>query len=104
MDLLKKEKKEKFAKQFSKWDATLQKNKVTNLEALYKKIHADIRKGPKRVKTERKNAPVRKVIGKDKARVIQDSKGRKWLRHKKLNIQERKDRVKAKIQKAISKK
>jgi len=55
MDILKKDKNnDKYKKQFSKWDATLVKNKVQNLEALYKKIHAEIRKGPKKVKVEKK--------------------------------------------------
>jgi len=73
MDLLKKDKSSgKYAKQFSKWDASLTKNKVANLEALYKKVHAAIRADPKKVKAERKNAPVRKVISKpgDKKVVI----------------------------------
>jgi len=44
----------------------LTKNKVANLEALYKKLHADIRKSPKKEKVARKNAPVKKVISKEK--------------------------------------
>lgn len=39
MDHLKKEKKERFATQFSKWEKTLTANKVKTLEELYKKIH-----------------------------------------------------------------
>jgi RNAse (barnase) inhibitor barstar len=54
MDFLKKEKKEKFATQFSRWEKTLAANKVQNLEALYKKIHAEIRKSPLKVKVEKK--------------------------------------------------
>lgn len=50
MDLLKKEKNDRYKKQFKAWDALLAKLKVNNLEALYKKLHADIRKAPKRVK------------------------------------------------------
>jgi len=52
MDHLKKENKDKFKTQFSKWDANLTKSKVSSLEALYKKLHADIRKSPARVKAE----------------------------------------------------
>lgn len=69
MDLLKKENKEKYKTQFNKWDVVITKNKVNNLEALYKKIHADIRKGPQRPKKEKK-APVRKVISKEKGQLV----------------------------------
>jgi large subunit ribosomal protein L5e len=54
MDKLKKDNKESYKKRFAKWDACITKNKVQNLEALYKKLHADIRKSPKKTKTERK--------------------------------------------------
>lgn len=75
MDILKKEKKEKYEKIFKNWDKCLQKNKVSNLEALYKKLHSDIRKNPKKVKTERKKAPVKKIISKDKFAIVrEDSK------------------------------
>ena len=103
MDSLKKDNKDRFKKQFSKWDAALQKAKVNNLEALYKKLHADIRKGPKRVKTEKKTQPSRKTISKDKGLQFQDSKGRKWLRQKKLSNEQRKERVRQRIQKALTK-
>ena len=105
MDKLKKEDASRFAKQFSKWDANLKTAKVANLEALYKKIHADIRKGPKRVKAERKQAAVRKQITKENGSlVLQNSKGKKWLRQFKLTKAQRTARVAAKIQKALSKK
>ena len=61
MDLLKKEKNDRFKKQFKRWEANLTKAKVNNLEALYKKLHGDIRKNPKRVKAAaKKAAPTRK--------------------------------------------
>jgi large subunit ribosomal protein L5e len=69
MDLLKKNNKERYNKQFSKWDACLTKAKVQNLEAFYKKIHAEIRKSPKRVKAERAK-PVRKEISKQNGSLI----------------------------------
>ncbi len=99
MDLLKKEKKEKYATQFSRWEKTLAANKVNNLEALYKKVHAEIRKSPLRVKVERKNAPVAKVISKanDKGVVRENFNKKKWIRHKKLTREERKKRVEIKI-------
>lgn len=72
---------------------------------MYKKVHNEIRKNPKKVKAERKNAPVKKVISKDKFAIVrEDSKKRKYLRHIKITRDEKKKRVVAKIQKAISKK
>jgi large subunit ribosomal protein L5e len=102
MDHLKKENKDKYKATFSKWDLALTKNKITSLEALYKKVHAEIRKGPKRVKAEKK-APVRKIISKDKGLQQQDSKGRKWIRQQRLSNEQRKERVRAKIQAALTK-
>ena len=96
MDFLKKEKKEKFALQFSKWEAAITKNKVKTLEELYKKVHAEIRKAPTRpAKDPKKPAPSRKVISKpgDKSVLNEDSKKRKWLRHTKLSNAERKERI-----------
>jgi len=98
MDLLKKDKKERYDKLFKNWDACLKKNKASNLEALYKKLHSEIRKNPKKVKAERKNKPVRKIIGKDKYAVVrEDSKGRKYVRHLKMGKEQKKKRVVAKI-------
>lgn len=81
MDQLKKNNKEAYKKQFNKWDAALTKAKATNLEAVYKTVHKNIRANPKRVKAEKKQAPVRKQISKEKGGlVLQNSKGKKWLR------------------------
>ena len=102
MDSLKKENKDRYKSQFSKWDASMTKTKVTSLEALYKTVHANIRKDPKRVKAERKNAPVRKIISKEKGLEQQDFKGRKWTRQQKLSHEQRKERIRTKIQKAIT--
>ena len=103
-DRLKKENKDAFKKQFSKWDATLTKAKAANFEALYKKVHAEIRKNPVRPAVK-KAAPVRKQVSKAKGALVQqDSKGKKWIRHFRLSNAERKARVQAKIQKAIAKK
>jgi len=103
-DLLKKENKDRFKKQFAGWEATLTKAKAANFEALYKKVHAEIRKSPQRVNAAKKN-PVRKQISKAKGSLVQqDSKGKKWLRQYRLTNAERKARVTAKIQKALAKK
>lgn len=104
MDLLKKENKDRFKKQFNKWEANLTKAKAANLEALYKKVHAEIRKAPKRVVAAEKK-PVRKQVTKAKGVLVQqNSKGKKWLRHFRLSNEERKARVVAKITKAMQKK
>ena len=105
MDKLKKEDASRYTKQFSNWDKTLKAAKVANLEAFYKKVHAEIRKAPKRVKAERKNAVVKKQITKENGSlVLTNSKGKKWLRQFKLTKVQRTARVAAKIQKALLKK
>ena len=105
MDHLKKENKDRYKTQFNRWETTLTKAKVSSLEALYKKLHADIRKDPKRVKTERKIAVVRKTISRDiKGHVQQDSKNRKWTIARRLTKEQRAERVRVKIQNAITKK
>lgn len=104
MDHLKKTNKDKYTKQFSQWEKTLQKTKVASVEALYKKVHTEIRKAPKRVKAEKK-APVRKVIKKENGlRLLQNSKNKQWIRLFKLNRDQRRARVAAKIQKQLQKK
>jgi large subunit ribosomal protein L5e len=103
-DRLKKENKELFTKQFSGWEKNLTKAKVANFEALYKKVHAEIRKSPVRPKAAEKK-PTRKQVSKAKGSLIlTNSKGKKWLRQFRLSNEERKARVQAKIQKAIAKK
>jgi large subunit ribosomal protein L5e len=103
-DRLKKENKDALKRQFSKWEETLAKAKAANFEALYKKVHAEIRKSPARAKAAEKK-PVRKQVSKAKGALIQqDSKGKKWIRHFRLTNAERKARVEAKIKKAIAKK
>ena len=104
MDKLKKENKQKYTTQFSQWDKVLSKAKVSNLEALYKKVHSEIRKDPKFKKAERKGTPVRKVIKKEKLGVIYENSKKKWFRSKKINKKQKLERVKIKIQKALKQK
>jgi hypothetical protein len=105
MDKLKKDNAARFKKQFSRWDKALTAAKLNSLEALYKKVHQAIRQNPKRVKAARKDAAVRKQISKEKGSlVLQNSKGKKWLRQFKLTRVQRKERVAAKIQRALQKK
>ncbi len=104
MDFLKKEQPEKFKKQFSQWEKCLKNSKTANVEALYKKIHAEIRKNPAFTKAKRAKEGVRKTITKkDGVLVQQNSKGKKWLRHFKLTNAQRKERVQARIMKAMEK-
>lgn len=104
MDKLKKDNAARFSKQFSKWSKALTDAKVNNLEALYKKVHQEIRKSPARVKPEKKN-PVRKTISKENGNnIMQNSKNAKWRRQFKLTKDQRKARVAVRIQKALQKK
>jgi len=104
IDKLKKESKDKYTKQFSKWEANFTKAKVNTIEALYKKVHSEIRKSPLRPKVDKK-APIRKQITKANGELVQaDSKGRKWIRLFKLTREQRNKRIAAKIQKAMQKK
>jgi large subunit ribosomal protein L5e len=104
MDRLKKENKDTYKKQFSRWEAALTKAKTASLEALYKKVHAEIRKAPKRAKVA-KPAHVRKQITKANGVLVQqNSKSKKWVRHYRLTNADRKARVAAKITKAMQKK
>jgi len=104
MDKLKKDK-TKFATQFSQWDKCLQKAKVANLEAFYKKVHAEIRKSPTKTKKAKATKVTRNIINKGTIGFIicENSKKQKWMRHKKLTKAQRTVRVENKIKKAASK-
>jgi large subunit ribosomal protein L5e len=105
MELLKKTNKDKYTKQFKGWETSMTKSKTTNLETLYKKVHAEIRKDSKRPVAAKKAAPSRKIISKENGqRIMQNSKGKKWLRQFKLTNAQRKARVAVRIQKALAKK
>ena len=94
-DLIKKEKPDAFKKQFSKWEKQL---KGKQFEQVYKDLHAKIRKDPTRpAKPAKKQQPVRKVIQKAPELIQSNSKGKKWLRLKKITLEQRKQRVKAKM-------
>jgi len=101
MKILKKDDPEDYKRQFSRWDANLAKVKVDSLEKLYTKIHDEIRKNPERPKKDKKQVPV-KYTDKRKE-IIQTTKG-KYKRDRKLTLEERRERVQKKIQKALGKK
>jgi large subunit ribosomal protein L5e len=104
MDHLIKTDKPKYAKQFSKWEKCLKDAKTKTVEALYKKVHSEIRKNPAFDKKKRAKAGVRKEVSKkDGIHVIQNSKGKKWMRRFHLTNEERKARVQAKIVAAMNK-
>jgi len=101
MKHLKDSDKEAYQRQFSKWDANLQKSKVTSFEKLYTKLHEDIRKSPEpsakaaRTKTETKYADKRKTI-------IQTAGGKKYKIDRRFTHAERAKRVEQKIAKAAT--
>lgn len=97
MNEMKKEDPEKFKRHFSRWSAALTKAGVKTCEDLYKKVHAAIRSKPERAKRAGNAKPTRKVVQKGFELVQQDSKGRKWLRHFRINLEERNARIAAKF-------
>lgn len=102
MDLLKKsEDKDAFKKQFSSWEKCMSACKVTKMEELYKKIHAEIRKNPDRVKSVR---PKEKSLTRDQKFALRDTtnvhkgiNGKEFRRDRKITIATRKQRVVDKI-------
>lgn len=102
MEKLEESNKEKFNKQFSRWNKCLEANKLDSLEELYKKVHEEIRKNPDRVSIKKNSNPVRQSLN-DKKTSFRNSQGKQWNRDKKLNGEERKARVAEKMQKAIEK-
>lgn len=94
-DLLKKEDPMAFKRQFSRWEKEL---KGKSFEDYYTAAHKAIRKDPKRApKDTKKKAPVRKVIQKAPVLIQQNSKGKKWLRLKKIDLKMRQERRQKKL-------
>jgi large subunit ribosomal protein L5e len=102
MDKLEEENKEKYAKQFSKWDKCLKETGLDSLEELYKKIHDEIRKNPDRLEEKKNPNPVRKELDQKKS-LFENSKGQKWMINRRLTNAERKTRVQNKIADAVAK-
>lgn len=98
---MKKDNSSAFKTQFSQWEKALTAAKVKNMSELYKKVHTEIRKKPENVKVVRKNKPVRKTVQKAPALIQENSKGQKWLRLQRDNLDGRKTRVASRIQKAM---
>jgi large subunit ribosomal protein L5e len=102
MNAVKKEDPAKYKVLFSQWDKCLTAAKVKTCEDLYKKVHKAIIAKPDRVKAKGNSKPVRKIVTDGKAQVLQNSKGKKWLRHRRLNQEERKARIQAKFAAALA--
>ena len=95
-DLLKKDDPERFKVQFSQWEKEL---KGKSFEDYYKAAHKAIKKDPKRAaKPAKKGQPTRKVIAKAPELVQANSKGKKWLRLKKITLKQRVERRNKKMQ------
>ena len=97
MNQLKKEDSEKFKRQFSQWDKCLTANKVKTCEDLYKKVHAAVIANPDRVKKAGNKKPTKKVITPGTSKVLQDSKGRKWIAYSRISTADRQARVTARF-------
>lgn len=76
--------------------------KCKTCEEAYKKVHAAINANPDRIKVKGNAKPTKKVVTPGCARVMQDSKGRKWLRHFRLTKEMRKQRVMEKFAAAMA--
>jgi len=92
-DLLKKGDAAAFKKQFCKWTECLTASKAKNLKELYTKAHASIRTSPIFKKKAGNAKPVRKIVTAKPSLVLQDSKGRKWLRARKTSSAAKKERI-----------
>lgn len=93
-----------YTRQFSKWDKCLKDAKVKTVEELYKKIFAEVRKNPDRPEGKKrvdKKKQQKKFARDPKNPNIVVNGTKTWLRHTKLNRQQRKDRVAEKIAKFI---
>jgi hypothetical protein len=99
---LKKEDPGKYKRQFSKWEKTLSAAKCKTCKDLYKKVHSSILANPDRKKKTGSKKPTHAVVTPGYARVYKDSKGRKWIRHFRQNVDDRKERVNARIAAALS--
>jgi len=101
MNSLKKEEPAKFKRQFSQWEKCLAAAKAKTCEDVYKKVHAAIRANPVRAKKAGNKKPTRKVVTAGCARVQENSKGKKWLRHFRITTDARKAKVTAKFAAAM---
>ena len=90
-------KKDKQDYQFSQWKKCLKDSGCKDIESLYKKVHAEIRKNPDRAEKKKEELKYKRKEG-DRNIVIAPN-GKEFRRDSKLTNKERKDRVADKIQK-----
>ena len=90
-------KKDKQPYQFSQWKECLKKSGCKDIESLYKKVHAEIRKNPDRPEKKAEKPKYKRKEG-DKNIVIAPD-GKEFRRDVRLSNQQRKERVADKIQK-----
>jgi len=100
MNELKKADAAKFKRQFAGWEKTLKAANAKTCEDLYKKVHAAVIADPSR-QGKKKNAGTRKTVQERPQLIQQDSKGRKWLRHFRLNKEQRQEKVNQKFATAM---
>jgi large subunit ribosomal protein L5e len=103
MNLMKKDDPAKFKRHFSQWEKCLTANKAKTCEEVYKSIHKKILANPVRVKLNGNLKPTRKVITPGKQMVLQNSKGKKWLREFRITREMRVQRVQDKFAAAFAK-
>jgi large subunit ribosomal protein L5e len=97
-ELLKKNDANGFKRQFSKWEAALKKAGAAKISDVYAKAHDAIRKSPaSAAKHPKAFKPT--VVKPAPTMILKNSKGKTWLRQKKIDKVLRKKRVMDKIQK-----
>lgn len=108
---LKKDDPNKYKRQFSQWEKCLTDLKAKTHEEVYKKVFSSIIANPDRVKKEGNKKPTRTVVQQDKdkdnkpinsLRVLQNSKGKKWIVRRRLTNEQRKARVSRKFQECMA--
>jgi len=92
-DMLKKKDAAAHKKQFSNWIKCLDAAKVKNMQELWTKVHASIRKDPVRAKSAAKKT-VRDTVTKKPQLVQKNSKGKTWLREFKVASSVRNAKIK----------
>merc|ERR1712086_1099094 len=91
MNAVKKEDPAKYKTLFSQWDKCLTTNKAKTCEDVYKKVHKAIIANP-----------VRKVVTPGHNKVLQNSKGKKWIAQSRGTREERVARVQKKFADALA--
>jgi large subunit ribosomal protein L5e len=102
MTQLKKEDKDKFTRQFRLWEKCLADSKTKSCEELYKKVHAAILANSDRQKKAARKPVVKVSKTLEEGKIYENSKGKKWFRHKKMTGDQRKQRVVTKLQSMMS--